>query len=78
MAVFEGAITLYGKNFNMIQKYVSHLYLTICDYVTITIIIIIIITPPGEDEDGTGGGRVLLRLEEDQPLQGVEEGIRPG
>lgn len=75
VAVFEGAITLYGKNFNMIQKYVSHLHLTICDYVTITIIII---TPPGEDEDGTGGGRVLLRLEEDQPLQGVEEGIRPG
>lgn len=76
MAVFEGAITLFGKNFNMIQKYVSHLHLTltICDYV----VIIIIMNPPGEDKDGTGGGRVLLRLEEDQPLQGVEEGIRPG
>lgn len=78
MAVFEGAITLFGKNFNMIQKYVSRL---LCDYVMIIIIIItliIIITPPGEDKDGTGGGRVLLRLEEDQPLQGVEEGLRPG
>ncbi len=76
MAVFEGAITLFGKNFNMIQKYVSRL---LCDYVMIIIItLIIIITPPGEDKDGTGGGRVLLRLEEDQPLQGVEEGLRPG
>jgi hypothetical protein len=83
VAIFEGAITLFGKNFNMIQKYVSHLHLhltlTISDYVMIIITtIIIIITPPGEDKDGTGGGRVLLRLEEDQPLQGVEEGIRPG
>lgn len=60
----------------MIQKYVSRL---LCDYVMIIIIItlIIIITPPGEDKDGTGGGRVLLRLEEDQPLQGVEESLRP-
>ena len=75
MAVFEGAITLFGKNFNMIQKYVSRL---LCDYVMIIMItLIIIITPPGEDKDGAGGGRVLLRLEEDQPLQRVEEGLRP-
>ena len=59
----------------MIQKYVSRL---LCDYVMIIIItLIIIITPPGEDKDGAGGGRVLLRLEEDQPLQRVEEGLRP-
>ena len=35
----------------------------------------------GEDEVHPGGDRVLLRLEEDQPLQGMEEELcarRPG
>lgn len=55
----------------------------LCSIIVVTGLSVVIALPPchgptGEDEDGAGGDRVLLRLEEDEPLQGVEEELRPG
>lgn len=77
MAVFEGSITLFGKNFNMIQKYVSFLLKVWCEWNADGKWFCCEWFRVGKNQDSAGGDRILLRLEEDQPLQGVEKELYP-
>ena len=76
VAVFEASMTLYGKNFHMVQKYVSSSYMLM--FLVPSCRAAVLFTRShnasfapshaGEDKVDSGGDRVLLRLEEDQPL----------